>query len=72
MDPPPRVARATKDIPVRFRRDEKERPIGVIEAGAELLVLETIAGWTNVLPKSVFALPDESGGFWIPASETPR
>ena len=72
MDPPPRVARAPRDIPIRFRRDEKERPIGVIEAGAELLVLETVAGWTNVLPKSVFALPDESGGFWIPASETPR
>jgi hypothetical protein len=72
MDPPPRIARAPRDIPIRFRRTESETPIGVIEAGAEFFVLETIAGWTNILPTKVFVLPSEGNGFWIPASETPR
>jgi hypothetical protein len=72
MDPPPRLAVAPRDIPVRFRRDEKERPIGVIEAGAELFVMETVAGWTNVLPTKMYLLPGNDGSFWIPASETPR
>ena len=72
MDPPPRIARAPRDIPIRFQRLENDPPIGVIEAGAEFFVLETIAGWTNILPTKVYVMPAESGGFWIPSSETPR
>jgi hypothetical protein len=72
IDKPPRIAAASKDIPIRSRRDEKEKPIGVIESGAEIYIMETIAGWTNVLPKSLYVLPPDDGGFWIPAAETPR
>ncbi|AKT37985.1 hypothetical protein [Chondromyces crocatus] len=68
----PPVVKATKEIPVRARRDEKEKPIGVIEAGAELYMMETIAGWTNVLPVSLGMTPPEDGGFWIPSSEAPK
>ncbi|UQA57912.1 hypothetical protein [Polyangium aurulentum] len=71
-DDPPRIATATRDIAIRARRDEKERPIGVVESGAEIYILETVAGWTNVLPKKLYVVPPEEGGFWIPASETPR
>jgi hypothetical protein len=71
-DDPPRIATAGRDIPIRARRDEKERPIGVVEAGAEIYILETVAGWTNVLPKKLYVVPPDEGGFWIPASETPR
>ena len=72
MDNPPRVAKAPKDIPIRAKRSEKDKPIGVLEAGAEVYVMETIAGWTNVLPKNLHVLPPEGGGFWIPASEVPK
>ena len=72
MDPPPRIARAFRDIPIRARRIDSEAPIGVIESGAEFYVLETMAGWTNVLPTKVYVLPGDSYGFWIPANETPR
>jgi len=72
LDPPPRVAVAPRDIPFRFRRDDKEQPIGVIESGAEFLVMETMAGWTSVLPTKPYALPTDEGGFWVPASEVPR
>jgi hypothetical protein len=72
LDKPPPLVRATKDIPVRARRDDKERPIGVIEAGGEVYVLETIVGWANVLPKGLGVMPPADGGFWIPSSEVPK
>lgn len=72
METQPRIARATREIPIRFRRTETETPIGAIEAGAEFYVMETVAGWTNVLPTKVYVLPSDTNGFWIPSSETPR
>ncbi|AUX40108.1 hypothetical protein SOCE26_015050 [Sorangium cellulosum] len=72
LDKAPPIVKAQRSVPVRARRDEKERPIGEIEAGAEVYVLETVAGWTNVLPKALGMTPPDEGGFWIPASETPK
>lgn len=72
LDKPPPVVKATKEIPIRARRDAKEKPVGVIEAGAEIYVMETIAGWTNVLPTSLGMTPPDDGGFWIPSSEAPK
>ena len=72
LDGAPRVVKATRDIVVRARREEKERPIGVIESGAEIYVLETLLGWTNVLPKNLGLSPAEDGGFWIPAADVPK
>lgn len=72
MDKPPRLATATKDIVIRARRDERERPIGVVETGAEFYVMETVAGWTNVLPKALHILPPDDGGFWVLSSEVPK
>jgi hypothetical protein len=71
LDPPPRVVKATKEIPIRIKRDAKDAPVGAIEVGAEIYVLETIAGWSNVLPKSLALTPPDDGGFWIPSSEVP-
>jgi hypothetical protein len=71
MESPPRIARAPRDIPIRFRRTDTEVPIGYIEAGAEFYVFETVAGWTNILPAKVYVLPSDTNGFWIPSSQTP-
>lgn len=71
IDKPPPVRTATKEIAIRARRDEKAKPIGVVEVGAEIYVMETMAGWSNVLPKSLHVLPPDDGGFWIPSSEAP-
>jgi hypothetical protein len=72
LDKPPPMVRATRDIPIRAKRDEKAKPIGVIESGADIYVMETVAGWTNILPKSLGITPPEDGGFWIPATEVPK
>ncbi|MDI1445397.1 hypothetical protein [Polyangium sp. 6x1] len=72
FDKPPPLARVTKEIPIRAKRDDKAKPIGVIEADTEVYVLETVAGWTNVLPKHLGIVPPDDGGFWIPSSEVPK
>jgi hypothetical protein len=72
LDKAPPIVKATKDIPVRARRDDKEKPIGVLESGAEVYLMETIAGWTNLLPKSLGMTPPDDGGFWIPSAEAPK
>lgn len=71
LDPPPRVVKATREIPIRIKRDAKDAPVGAIEIGAEVYVLETITGWSNILPKSLALTPPDDGGFWIPSSEVP-
>ena len=71
LDPPPRVVKATKEIPIRIKRDAKDTPVGAIEIGAEVYVVETITGWSNILPKSLALTPPDDGGFWIPSSEVP-
>jgi hypothetical protein len=72
FEDPPRLATAPKDIPIRSKRSEKAKPIGVLEAGAQVYIMETAAGWTNVLPKDLHILPPEDGGFWIPATDVPK
>lgn len=72
LDQAPPLVKATRDLPIRARRDAKEAPIGVLEAGAEVYLLETVAGWTNLLPKSLGMTPPDAGGFWIPSAEAPK
>lgn len=72
FDRTPRVGKAARDVPVRARRDEKERPIGVVEAGAEVYLMETMVGWVNVLPKGLGLTPVDDLGFWVPEADAPR
>jgi hypothetical protein len=72
LDPPPRLVRATSDIPVRMHREDKEKPIGTIEAGAEVYVMETMTGWVNVLPKNLGLTHGDDGGFWVQGTDLPK
>lgn len=72
LDKPPPLLKATKDVPIRARRDDKEKAIGTIEAGAEFYVIETITGWSNVLPKHLGMTPPADGGFWVKSSDVPQ
>jgi hypothetical protein len=72
LDKTPRVVQAGHDIPLRARRDDKEKPIGAIEAGAEVYVMEVLLGWTNVLPKNLGLTPVEDGGFWVPTTDVAK
>lgn len=70
-DSPPRIAKFAKDTVVRATRNELAARAGIIEAGAEVYVLETVVGYTNVLPKNLALLPGENGGFWVAAADVP-
>lgn len=72
FDKPPPIAKATQPIPLRAKRDENAKTIGVIETGAEFYVLETVTSWTNIMPKNLGVIPPDDGGFWIPSSEVPK
>ena len=72
LDPLPAVVRATRDVPVRAHRDEKERPIGVVEAGAEIYVMDTVPPFTSVLPKGLGVMPADEVAFWILTSDVPK
>ncbi len=72
LDKPPRLLQAAREIPVRAHRDDKEKPIGAVEAGAEVYVMETLLGWTNVLPRNLGLTPADDGGFWVPSAEVSR
>ncbi len=69
---PPRLVVATRELPIRARRDDKEKPIGVLEVGAEVYIMETMAGWSNLLPKHLGFQPGTDSGFWIPSADVPR
>ena len=72
LDPLPAVVRATRDVPVRAHRDERERPIGVVEAGAEIYVMDTVPPFTSVLPKGLGVMPADEVAFWILTSDVPK
>jgi len=65
----PKTATATKDVPIRSNASEKAPVIGTIETGAEVYVLDIVAGWASVLPKSLNVAPHGDGSFWAKASE---
>jgi len=72
MEDPPPIVKATEALTLRAKRDAAASSIGAIEVGAEVYVMETIAGWTNVLPRHLGITPPDGGGFWIPAGEAPK
>ncbi len=65
----PKLVRPSKEVALRRAAKEAEQPIGVIEAGAETYVLDQVAGWANVLPKSLNVLPVAGGEFWAKSSD---
>lgn len=68
LSPPPRVVHTTKELPLRLRAKDGEPPIGVIEADTDVFVMDTVAGWASVLPKSLHVLPAGEQSFWVKAA----
>jgi hypothetical protein len=61
------VSHPAVDVP-RAARDA-EAPIGLIEPDTDVYVMDTAAGWANVLPKSLHVLPAGNLSFWVKAAE---
>src|SRR5262249_19520036 len=63
------VVRAQKDVPLRLTPQETAKPIGSVETGGEVYLIQTVVGWTCVLPRPLNVLPPGERSFWVPASE---
>lgn len=64
-----KTATSPKDLTLRASAGEKGKSIGVLESGAEVYVLDIVAGWASVLPKALHVSPVGDGQFWVKASE---
>ncbi len=64
-----RVMQAPRNVTIRAARGDNQNPIGEVEQGAEIYVLDTILGWASVLPKALHVMPPDERSFWVKASE---
>jgi hypothetical protein len=65
----PTLVKAPKELAIRSSGSDKATVVGHVEPGTETYVLDIVAGWANVLPKSLHVVPPGDGGFWVKASE---
>jgi hypothetical protein len=65
----PRVVKTTRELPLRLAAKDAEAPVGVIEPDTEVYVMDTVAGWASVLPKSLHVLPAGTDAFWVKAAD---
>lgn len=65
----PKLVTTTREIELRDAAGDKAKVIGKIERTTETYVLDIVAGWASVLPKSLHVAPVGEQQFWVKASE---
>jgi hypothetical protein len=65
----PTMVRALKEVPLRLSTQETAKPIGSIEAGGDVYVMETVLGWSSILPRALNLMPPTDHSFWVPSAE---
>lgn len=61
----PQSIRLDHETPVRLAASSQSSVIGYAESGSEVFVVQSIAGWTSVLPKPLTVAPLGTDQFWI-------
>ena len=65
----PRIVMTKRELPLRVAARDAEAPVGVIEPETEVYVMDTVAGWANVLPKCLHVLPADNLSFWVKTTD---
>lgn len=65
----PKLVTTRKEVPLRLHAKDSEATIGVIEPETETYVLDQVAGWANVMPKSLHVVPPENAQFWVKSAD---
>lgn len=65
----PRIVRVSRELPVRLNAKEADTAIGVIEPDTDVYVMDTVASWAKVLPKSLHVLPVGEQSFWVKTAD---
>ena len=68
----PRVVKLTQDVKVLSAPKADAPVIGTAETETELYVVDVVAGFASVLPKSMELAPAGDTQFWVLASELPE
>jgi hypothetical protein len=66
---PPRLVTTTHEVPIRIKAADTSPVVGRIEPNTETYVLDVMAGWASVLPKSLHVTPHADYHFWVKANE---
>ncbi|HOU90937.1 MAG TPA: hypothetical protein PLU22_07825 [Polyangiaceae bacterium] len=69
MDDIPREIVTRKEVSLRSGAAESAPVIGAIEPNTRTYVLDVVAGWASVLPRSLHVAPPDQGQFWASATE---
>lgn len=67
----PRVVRTTRQISLRIKASDSGPVIGWIEPDTDTYVIDIVAGWASVMPRSLNVVPSGDGQFWVKASDLP-
>ncbi|HEY2405323.1 MAG TPA: hypothetical protein VGI10_04945 [Polyangiaceae bacterium] len=65
----PQLVKTHKEVALRLAAKDGEPMIGVIEPDTETYVLDRVAGWANVMPKSLNVVPPTDGQFWVKSAD---
>jgi hypothetical protein len=65
----PRVVKKDSELTIRAKASETAPVIGKIAPGTELYLLDVVAGWASVLPKTLAVAPEGEEQFWVHAAE---
>jgi hypothetical protein len=61
--------KVNKDVQLRLSANDAVKPIGVIEDGAEVIVIDTVGEWSRVFPKGLEVIPPDGKDFWVKAKD---
>jgi hypothetical protein len=64
-----RIVRPSRDADIRAVAKDSGAIIGKVKMGTEVYLLDIVAGWANVLPKSLSVAPEGDNQFWVRASD---
>ena len=64
-----RTVKTRQEIPIRTEPKDSAPVMGRIEPDTETLIMDIVAGWTSVLPKSLHVAPAEGEQFWVPSKQ---
>jgi hypothetical protein len=69
FDGKPRLVKTKWEVPLWNAASAEAKALGRIEADTETYVLDVVAGWAYVLPKSLAVVPYGDERFWVKASD---
>jgi len=65
----PKIVHIDRSVPLRAAASDAAGTIGAVDSGVDVMVLDIVAGWASVLPKSLSVSPIGSSQFWVRAKD---